>query len=244
MQDSGPSHQTSRLEPMIEPGKLEQRIDTVMSGRAVPFGPNGEPSAFIKLPVTGPVRINYSGLEGDEQADPRHHGGTDKALLHYSRDYYAIWRREQPRLDGILSVPGAFGENLSSRGLDERNVCIGDHFQLGTAVVEVSQGRQPCWKLGHRFGDPAMVREVVKTGRCGWYYRVVSPGEVAPGDRISLLDRPHPEWPVADVFALLIAGRRDPVRIAALCTLPALSENWRARAAALHGRHEVKESRK
>lgn len=147
----------------------------------------------------------------------------------------ALWRREQPRLHELLSTPGAFGENLSSRGLDEGNVCIGDRFQLGTASVEVSQGRQPCWKLGHRFGDPGMVRQVVKTGRCGWYYRVVSPGEVAAGDLTTLLDRHNPDWPVADVFALLIAGHRDPARIAALRTLPGLSAKWPTRAAALHG---------
>ncbi len=216
---------------------IEHCIDIVMSGRAEPFGPKGEPSAFIKRPVTGSTRLDHLGLEGDEQADRRYHGGVDKAVLHYCHDHYALWRREQPHLRMHLSSPGAFGENLSSRGLNETNVCIGDRFLLGSAIVEVSQGRQPCWKLGHRFGDPGMVRQVVETGRCGWYYRVVSPGAVAAGDCITLVDRPNPDWSVADVFRLLIAGHRDRERIAALRTLPELSANWRARAAALDKRH-------
>jgi len=212
----------------------KQRIVAVMSGKTAPFGPNGEPSAFIKLAETGPICINHLGLEGDEHADRRHHGGADKALLHYSLDHYSLWSHEQPHLNELLSNPGAFGENLSSRGLNERNVCIGDRFQVGTSVLEVSQGRQPCWKLGHRFGDRGMVRQVVTTGRCGWYYRVVSPGQVAAGDFIALLDRPNPEWSVADLFALLIAGERDPTRVSALCTLPELSANWRDRAIAMN----------
>ncbi|HSH41448.1 MAG TPA: MOSC domain-containing protein [Arenicellales bacterium] len=221
---------------MNETVEMEQRIDAVLRGRAAPFGPNSEPSGFIKQTVDGSVRVTRLGLEGDQQADRQHHGGTDKALLHYDHDHYAHWRRDQPHLSELLSAPGAFGENLSSSGLDEGNVCIGDRFQLGSAVVEVSQGRQPCWKLGHRFGDPRMVKAVVKTGRCGWYYRVVAPGEVAAGDPIHLLERPNPGWPVAEVFALLIAGRRDPERLADLNKLTELSTNWRARAAALLGR--------
>jgi hypothetical protein len=85
------------------------------------------------------------------------------------------WIAERPGLTAAFSEPGAFGENISTLGWREETVCIGDRFRMGTALVEISQGRQPCWKLGHRFGDPAMVDRVVKTGRCGWYYRVIEP---------------------------------------------------------------------
>src|SRR3546814_4948632 len=103
----------------------------------------------------------------------------------------------------LLRVPGAFGENISTRGLDEDNVCLGDRFELGTALLEVSQGRQPCWKLNDRFGVPDMVRRVQSSGRTGWYYRVLRPGTARAGDPPRLDSRPHPDWPLRRLNRLL-----------------------------------------
>jgi MOSC domain-containing protein YiiM len=149
---------------------------------------------------------------------------VDKAVHHYAIDHYPAWIAERPGLTAAFSEPGAFGENISTLGWREETVCIGDRFRMGTALVEISQGRQPCWKLGHRFGDPAMVDRVVKTGRCGWYYRVIEPGMVASGDIIRLVERCHPDWTVARTFRILISTaptRRDD--IAELAGLPQLS---------------------
>src|SRR5690606_2996352 len=122
------------------------------------------------------------GHEGDEQADRAVHGGPEKAIHHYARDHYDLWRAEigdHP----LLHRPGAFGENISTTGLSEEDVCIGDRYRLGTALVEVSQGRQPCWKVDHRFGGLAISAAMVRSRRTGWYYRVIEEGAVGAGDR-------------------------------------------------------------
>ena len=210
-------------------------ITTVLSGAVRPFR-DDEPSAIAKQPVQGPVRVTRMGLAGDEQADRVHHGGPDKAIHHYPHDHYAGWAAaigDHP----LLSAPGAFGENLSSTGLTEQGVCIGDRLRLGSALVEVSQGRQPCWKLDHRFGGLAINAAMVRARNAGWYYRVIEDGAVGAGDALALLDRPHPEWSVARVFGLLIAGdhKRDPDALGELARVAALAEPWQRRLAALRG---------
>lgn len=205
-------------------------IGSVLAGKVVPFGPQGEPSGFRKTGATGPVAVGTLGLAGDEQADREHHGGPHKAILHYAFDHYALWREERPEFAAELARPGAFGENISTSGLTERDVCIGDRYRLGSATVEVSQGRQPCWKLGHRFAEPAMVEAVIRTGRGGWYYRVLVPGEVAAGDTLELAERPYPEWPVARVFGLIVGGDRDLDALRALGRLPPLGPSWQLKA--------------
>ena len=107
------------------------------------------------------------------------HGGPEKAVHHYPFDHYEAWRTELGDI-GLLRQPGAFGENLSAVGLTEADVAVGDVFRLGSAIVEVSQGRQPCWKLNERFGQPTVAKSVQASGRTGWYYRVIETGLVAP----------------------------------------------------------------
>lgn len=215
---------------------MDARIVSVSLGRIAPFRGADEPSAIDKHPVTGPVAVTYLGLAGDEQADPVHHGGPDKALHHYPREHYAHWRAFLGD-HSLLLGEAAMGENLATLGLEEEAVCLGDRFRLGSALVEISQGRQPCWKLGHRFGDPRVTAEVVRTGKSGWYYRVIEAGTVAAGDQLSLLDRPLPDWSVARVFALLVGGghRADRAAVAELERKTVLAEAWRQRARQLLG---------
>ena len=134
-----------------------------------------------------------------------------------------------------MQQPGAFGENLSVDGLDEQSVCLGDEWQIGSARFAVSQGRQPCWKLDHRFGAKGVMAQVVKTRRTGWYYRVLEPGEVRAGDDLELLERPFPDWPLASLFALLIGGEAKdrPADLRALRDVPVLAETWKVRRAKL-----------
>jgi len=198
-------------------------VVAIMTGKVAPYGPKGEPSAFMRHRIEGDIEITALGLEGDE------HAGGDKpenALHHYPFDHYASFAIERPDLVPILRSQPAFAENLSSVGWLESDVCLGDRFQLGDAELELSQGRAPCWKLGHRFGDPKMIDAVVTTRRAGWYYRVITPGRVRAGDAIRLLSRPNPDWSVARAFGLLVASDIDPEALAELVDLPGLGASW------------------
>lgn len=209
-------------------------IEAVLTGTAQPLGPKDEPSAIGKRPVDGPVTVGQLGLHGDEQADLRVHGGLDKAIHHYPRDHYAGWIASlgaRPPLD----ASGAFGENISTSGWTEVDVCIGDRFRLGTALVEIAQGRQPCWKQAAFLGDPQVVATMVATGRTGWYYRVIEQGVVRVGDGLSLQERLFPEWTVARLFGLVIGGahRGETAALSELAGMSVLADGWRARAASL-----------
>lgn len=206
-------------------------LEAVLIGRVTPFGAQGEPSGIAKQPVDNVIAVGMLGLQGDEQADLVHHGGTDKAIHHYPRDHYDFWQSELGT-HPLLECPGAFGENISTSGLIEDEICLGDRLRLGTAVVEVSQGRQPCWKLGHRLGDSAVPAKMVMTARSGWYYRVLEPGRVRAGDTLELVERPLPQWTVKLVFQLLIGGhgKAQARKVEELAAIPMLAESWRLRA--------------
>jgi MOSC domain-containing protein YiiM len=199
---------------------LEIRI-----GSPEPFGPKGEPSAIDKQPVAGPVPAEIGGIVGDAHGDPRRHGGPDKAIHAYPAAHYPLWRTELPQLAGRL-CPGGFGENLVVAGVTEAGVCLGDRFRLGEALLEVSQGRQPCWKLNVRFGRPDIARLVQATGRSGWYFRVLEPGAIQAGDAV-LEARPNPDWTLARVSRLLYHDRLNRPDLAAFATLPGLTDSWR-----------------
>lgn len=123
---------------------------------------------------------------------------------------------------------GAFGENLSTAGLDEATVAIGDVFRLGGALIEVSQGRQPCWKLNIRFGVADMARRVQQTGRTGWYYRVLEEGTVAAGDTLTLIERRAPDWPLARLWRILYVDVLNRDELRAMAAQPRLPVGWRA----------------
>ena len=202
------------------------RIEAVLTGRAVDYTRPGSRSAIAKVAVAGAVEVGVEGLAGDEQGDRRVHGGPDKAIHHYPREHYATWA-EEIGAHPLLAMPGAFGENLSTTGVSEADLCLGDRLRLGTALVEVSQGRQPCWKLSDRFGIADMARRVQDSGRSGWYYRVLEPGAVQAGDALELLARPHPHWPLPRLAELLYRRTLDRGELAAALELP-LVPSWRA----------------
>ena len=215
----------------------------VLTGAVAPLGEAGATSAIAKQPVAHPVAIGPLGLAGDAQADLRVHGGHDKAVHLYAWEHYAQWQRELGDLP-LLQAPGAFGENLALTGLDEASVCLGDHWRAGTAVLEVTQGRQPCWKLNLRFGVPDMSARVQNTLRAGWYCRTLQDGVVQAGDALELLERPHPGWTVQRLLALIRDRECDPAALSGVLELPlppswrklfarrleqGLAENWEAR---------------
>jgi len=205
-------------------------LRALLAGRVQPLS-RGEGSAIAKQPLSGAVQIGLFGIIGDEQADQVHHGGRDKALHHYPFDHYARWKEDAPDA-ALLRTAGAFGENVSTTGLDEDTVCIGDRFRLGSALVEVSQARQPCWKQGDRLAWAALPELMVREGRSGWYYRVIEPGQAQAGDDLILLDRPCPDWTARRVFDLLVGGKykEDRAALAVLAEMDVLFEGWRMRA--------------
>ena len=208
------------------PSQMETSLLSLHIGQVTDFAPDGRQSAIHKQPVLGPLRLTRLGLADDAQADLLHHGGPDKALHHYPREHYENWRDELEQ-QATLFVPGGFGENLSTHTLTEQVVCVGDVFKLGTALVQVSQGRKPCWKLNVRFGVADMAQRVQDLGRTGWYYRVLEPGEVAVGDALTLMERPCRDWSLARVWHLLYQTPADLDALASLAGLETLAQGWR-----------------
>ncbi|MGE8634062.1 MAG: MOSC domain-containing protein [Achromobacter piechaudii] len=202
-------------------------IDALLTGTVRPLGDSGRDSGIDKHPVSARLWLGAEGLRGDEQADRRFHGGPEKALHHYARDHYPGWLAELGER-AVLAAPGAFGENISTSGLTEADVCVGDVFRAGTALIQVSQARQPCWKLDHRFGQRGMAARVQASGRTGWYYRVLQEGWLCAGDTLALCERPHPQWSLARVQDVLNRRVLDADVLHALAALPELSPNWRA----------------
>ena len=180
-------------------------------------------SSFIKHAIEGPVRLGAENLDGDRQADLSAHGGRDKAVNVYPAEHYPHWIAE-----GAVAefIPGTFGENFTVRGLLESELCIGDRFRIGEAAVEVSQPRQPCWKLAHFLRQADMVKRVIAAGRTGWYFRVLEAGAVCAGDAIALLDRPFPRWTLAEANRLMHRDPNDLAAVEALASCPALSQSW------------------
>lgn len=207
-------------------GPVSPTVIGVQIGRIAPLGPQGVPSGFVKSAVRGPVRVATLGLEGDEQADRSVHGGPDKAVYFYPAEHYPWWISEVPRHGAIL-VAGAFGENLTIAGLNEGGVCIGDVFRIGTAEVQVTQPRQPCFKLGLRFGDNTLGRVMMQSGRTGWYARVLTPGALQAGDHVHTLRRSNPSWTIARFNRFVMSRRGAAMELAELAELDGLAEGWK-----------------
>ena len=210
--------------PAVQIGTRLGTAMAVLRGRAVPYTRPGSFSAIAKAPVDGPVQVGPLGLDSDEQGDPRVHGGPDKAVHQYAQEHYAHWRAELGALP-VLAAPGAFGENIASTGMTEHSLCLGDQVRVGSVLLEVSQSRQPCWKLNDRFAVATMARRVQDSGRTGWYYRVLQPGHLQAGDALLLVARPWAEWTLARIIDVLYHQPFDAAVLQALAALP-LTPSW------------------
>ena len=143
-------------------------------------------TSIFKAPVSGRIRVNGLNLQGDQQSDLAVHGGIDKAVYAYPSEHYAFWRNELPDAEFPWA---AFGENLTTEGLLENEVRIGDRLRAGSAEFAVTQPRMPCFKLGIRFNRPDMVKRFMRSGRTGFYLAVLQEGEVAAGDSFERVAR-------------------------------------------------------
>ena len=184
-------------------------------------------SAILKQRVEGPVRVRALGLEGDERADRTIHRNPDRAVLAYPTASYPLWRRD---LGDARLEPGGFGENLAVDGVTEADVCIGDVVRAGTALLQVTQPRNPCRKPDIRWGIDGLSRLMKSTGRTGWLLRVLEEGEVEAGAALELVERPHPEWTIDDVTRVAWRDAR-PGEAEELARCPALVEQWRRKIA-------------
>jgi MOSC domain-containing protein YiiM len=181
-------------------------------------------TSIFKEPVTGRVRVDRLNLAGDEQSDLTVHGGPDKAVYVYPSEHYVYWREQLPD----FPLPwGAFGENFTSDGLFENEIGIGDQLQIGTAEFVVTQPRMPCFKLGIRFDRPDMVKRFLKSGRSGFYLRVLQEGEVGAGDTVTFTARDERSVSVADIVTLYTAENPSPDVLRRAVELQALPESWR-----------------
>lgn len=185
------------------------------------------PTAIDKKIVDHAVDITFIGFNEDQQADLTVHGGPEKAIHHYPSDHMAFWRELFPD-HASKFVAGCFGENISTTGLDETNLCLGDILKLGTATVEICQGRQPCWKLSEHLDLIPLAMQFQKSGRTGWYYRVLEEGKVQAGDVITVIKRPLPNWTLKRLIKARFNPKIDIQTAEELCDLPALSESWKA----------------
>jgi MOSC domain-containing protein YiiM len=181
-------------------------------------------TGIYKKAVEGPVAVRRLNIDGDRQADLTVHGGLDKAIYGYPAEHYAFWREQFPEME----LPwGMFGENLSLEGLLEDTVHIGDHFQVGSAKLMVTQPRLPCSKLGNKFGRDDMIKRFLVSGMTGFYFAVLEEGEVAAGDSISLLHRDEHEIKVADIVRLYREDKYNLDLMRRVVAVEALPEEWR-----------------
>lgn len=172
-----------------------------------------------KLPVEGAIEVRGVNVEGDDQADRKVHGGVDKAVYSYAREEIDWWEAEL----GQDLPNGVFGENLTVSGLDLGEALIGERWRIGSAVLEVSEPRFPCWKLGARFGDPKMVKRFAAARRPGAYLRILTEGRLAAGDPIEVVSRPAHELTIAAFAHAYLEDRSQLPRL----LIPEVSRDWR-----------------
>ncbi len=207
---------------------MKRAVEAICVGQARPFK-GSETSAIAKIPAQGVLKIDREGFLADEQADRRVHGGPEMALHLYPLDHHDFWCGALAD-HAVLDSPGAFGSNLAVRNIAETQVFIGDRFRLGSALLEVSQPRQPCWKIEHRFGHAGMVATIVETGFCGWYFRVLEEGSAQAGDTIERVESGHEGWSVRRVFHTLFGPNPSSEDLWAVSALDRLSPRHKERA--------------
>ena len=194
---------------------LPKRVE--WDGKAVTTG-------IFKAPLGGPVYVRTLNLDGDGQADLSVHGGLTKALYVYPSEHYEFWRTELP---GTTLPWGMFGENLSTEGLVEDEVQIGDEFRIGTVRLRATEPRMPCYKLGIRFDRPDIVKRFLESRRTGFYFSVLQEGRVQQGDAIEPVKRPRQSVAVADITRLYTTDRDNVELLRRAVALDALGDSWR-----------------
>lgn len=205
------------------------RIASLQVGQIAPLGPDAVPSGFIKQAVVGPVAVRRFGLDGDAQADLSVHGGPEKAVYGYAASHYLQWANDFPtRAERFM--PGSMGENLTIAGIDEGDLRVGDVHAIGSALLQVCQPRQPCFKLALALGEARLAKAMVRSGRSGWYYRVLREGAITAGDTIALVERPNPDFAFSRLVEIVNRGGASPTELQALAIMPGVASRIAAKA--------------
>ena len=181
-------------------------------------------TGIFKEPVAGPVAVRRDNLDGDRQADLTVHGGPNKAVYGYASEHYPYWRKQFPNME----LPwGVFGENLTTEGVSEDSLHIGDVVRVGSAVLRVVQPRQPCYKLQIRFGRDDIIQRFLVSGRSGFYFSIVQQGEVEAGSEIEVVSRDENQVSIADIHRLYLGVEPDPELLQRALRVPVLPEGLR-----------------
>ncbi len=199
-----------------------EKILSVNVGTAREFEYNNRPakSAIWKSPVAGRIAARGVNLEGDDQADPKAHGGFDKAMYAYAIEDIQWWEQ----ILGRSLVYGEFGENLTTQGIEVNDALVGERWEIGSTVLEISEPRIPCWRLGVRMDDKTFPRRFTEAMRPGPYLRIIVEGDVGAGDEIRVVEKPHHDLTVRDVFRIYTRDRDEVER---LLDVAQISDAWK-----------------
>jgi MOSC domain-containing protein YiiM len=203
---------------------------TLFTGRIAPLPGSGRPTGMFKVPLQAPAWLGPEGLDGDEQADRRVHGGPDKAVHLYPAGHYARLASRFPQAATEL-LPGNLGENISCAALSEADVCVGAVFQLGEARLQICQPRSPCWKIDDRFAAEGMAAYIAEAQLTGWYFRVVQPGRVSPHDSLTVVDPASGAPTLAEALSLWQEHRPAPAALRGLASCPGIAAGWQRKIA-------------
>ena len=215
---------------------MDQTIEStevlgVYTGSIKPFGDDQRPSGMVKSLRRDSVRVTRLGLSGDQQADRRVHGGAEKAVMQFSSDNYQTLRTAFPEKSAQFVI-GTLGENIAASSFNESNVHIGDVFRLGSAMIQVSQPRKPCWKIDQRVGIPKLSVFVSEHGIAGWYYRVLQEGAVRTGDPLQRVETPNEGITIRALWTLYLSHRPDLDSLQHAAGQAALAPEWQQQLAA------------
>jgi len=207
------------------------KIESIQVGTPTDYFQNQQ-SSINKQPVDGPIYVGVDNLAGDKQADLAVHGGRDKAVYVYPKEHYSYWQQSTrllrtPRLKLPKNPHGSFGENLTLAGLIEDTVYIGDVFACGEVVLQVTQPREPCWKLAFKFKQKKLPMWVITSGRTGWYMRVLQEGTIESGMTITQVEQGCQDWSVLTCNQLYHGRTVNPDKLKSLVDCAALSQSWR-----------------
>lgn len=219
---------------MVKAGTIHMQIGSLHSlqvgtpkkygtSRAVKPSERTWSTSFFREPSPQARWLFTTHLEGNQQADSRHHGHLTQAVLLYAVAHYPLWQME---LNLPEIGPGGLGENLTLSGLSEETACVGDIYSLGEAHIQVTQPRYPCWKIERRWGMAGLTARVAESGRTGWYCRVLQEGLIEPGMPLLLVDRPYPQWTIALINDFVHGRNRNVEQARQLAACPALQDFW------------------
>jgi MOSC domain-containing protein YiiM len=197
--------------------------------RTIPYRGRRVPTGIYKVSVEHPVLLQSDGVRGDTVADLRVHGGPHKAVYAYPSEHYAWWREQLGNLPTDASRYGVFGENLTTEGVTEDCVYVGDRFEAGGALLEAAQPRQPCFKFIHKMGTPNASTLMVSSGRCGIYFRVIEAGEVRAGDPMTRVHMDPRQISIRELNDLVEREDVEPSRLQKILEVEQLTDSWRER---------------